>query len=119
VGRTDDRDGASVVTEPSMDALLDSLAHPYRRHVLRALVEREPSTTLLALSWEVTSRLDETVRATVQRPVLDRVRARLHHVHLPKLAAVDVVDYDTAYRTVELTADPDRLVRFLDAVPTD
>lgn len=121
MGSTDDRelDGPGVAATPSLGTLLDSLAHPYRRHVLRALLDRESSTTLLALTWEVASRLDDTLQANVPSPVLDRVRTRLHHVHLPKLAAADIVDYDTDYRTVELTADPDRIGRILDDVPAD
>lgn len=121
MGSIDDRDrgGSGVAVAAEFDALLDSLAHPHRRKVLRALLDRESSTTLLALTWEVAARRDDTVRVTVPRPVLDRIQTRLHHVHLPKLAAAGVVDYDTDHRAIELTADPDRLERILDDVSRD
>lgn len=72
-----------------VDTVFDLLAHSCRRHVLTTLLEAgEPCD------------IDELVDAVVARdPSLTaadskQIRVSLHHVHLPKLAAADVVEYE-------------------------
>lgn len=46
----------------------------------------------------------------------DRVHRSLYHVHLPKLAAHDVVSYDRDRGTVELTGSGESLLRYWEAL---
>lgn len=66
----------------------DLLVHARRRQTLRVLVDRDTPLELTALADAVAERSDEVVDPT-------EVAVSLHHVHLPKLAAHGVVEYDT------------------------
>ena len=76
-----------------LDALFSALAHEQRRLVLRALRGTEGHAADL-------DALVETVRDEANRPDVTaedgrrEVRAALRHVHLPKLAAAGLVEYD-------------------------
>ena len=79
----------------STDALLTLLADRRRRAVVRHLSARNGRTSLGALVEAVsTERGDER-----------NVRIGLHHHHLPRLDAADVVDYDVSARTVRYRPD--------------
>jgi hypothetical protein len=68
----------------TVDALHRSLQQPVRRAVL-AYLDVHGTATLDELAKHVAGRTDDDV---------DRLRIVLHHVHLPKLAALDGVDFD-------------------------
>ncbi len=80
-----------------VDALHRCLEHPVRRAVLCALAEQtEEVTTLDAL----VDTLDETMAGGE-----DQLRIELHHVHLPKLCALDAVEFD--YRSGAVRFHPE------------
>ncbi|MDG5777256.1 hypothetical protein VB773_08925 [Haloarculaceae archaeon H-GB2-1] len=92
-----------VETRPdgySWEALFDALADPVRQSVLETLVaERTPiSQTALATA------VDSDARSGADSDP-ERLLVRLHHVHLPKLEAADLVSYDRDERTVDLATD--------------
>lgn len=97
--------GGHDVGTVSLERALSLLADPVRRQALAVVRERE-TVTLRELTVTVTSRTAGTVELDDDRSVLDRRRIRLHHVHLPKLAAAGLVTYDTDRRTIELAAEP-------------
>lgn len=72
-----------------VDTVFDLLAHSYRRRVLAALADADDALTLDSLAEEVVARAPDLGPAD-EEPV----RVSLHHVHLPKLAAADVVAYE-------------------------
>lgn len=90
--------------DPPTDAVLDALANPQRRIVLRQLVEA-PSSELSvdALEAVVARRLEDpppTVRTSSE------VAIQLRHVHLPRLDDAGLCTYDAnrecvAYRPNE------------------
>ena len=100
---------------PSRDSLstervLKAIADPRRREVLRYLVAHGDSPLTVE---ELAQRLADdgptptggkpAHRLTHDKDHLDTVEAitiRLHHAHLPKLAASGVIDYDAGSRTV-------------------
>lgn len=82
----DGRDGSCV---GSVDGIFAALNHPLRREVV-ALLSENPNRTF---------RVDDVVerlRQQASAPDLDRpeLRIQLRHVHLPKLAEYDVVEFD-------------------------
>jgi hypothetical protein len=84
--------------DPRWDLVAALVARPYRQYIVSLLAEAPGSLTL----GQVTERLldaDETdlTRAEVGAKAL---QTRLHHVDLPKLAALDVLSYDAADKTV-------------------
>lgn len=103
---------ADIAVPP--DALFDALAHSYRR------------STLALLRGSSTVHVDDVVAhvAANVRPgddespddVHSRVATAIHHVHLPKLAAVDLVAYDRESGTVAATDATDAAEPFLGIV---
>jgi len=94
---------------PAVTGLSDSkryelLANDRRRHTLDVLADRDLPLTLDEIAEAVAAR---EVDATDSRPgTLKDVKITLHHVHLPKLAEADVVDYDpTFHRITEYQRD--------------
>lgn len=76
--------------------IYDLLSHPLRRRLLLELPNHDNPVRLNALVDRVTR--SETLDATARhdRPTNpDAVRAELHHIHLPKLAAADWIEYDS------------------------
>lgn len=76
------------VDEMVQNRLCEALAHPYRRTVLQAL-----STTPLTID-ELTSQVVRDSDADGEDEERTRVLTSLHHVHLPKLADADLVEWD-------------------------
>jgi len=67
------------MSETSFDARLDALAAEYRRHLLLRLWEDNPRT------------IDEIRPRDAPRQTF---ATEMHHVHLPRLAAENFVDWD-------------------------
>jgi len=74
------------------DALFSALADGRRRFVIGALESCGGSLALADLAAEVADR-DEGTDASVSEHVR-RVEIELYHVHVPKLAAVGLVQFD-------------------------
>lgn len=98
--------------EPSVDDLFDVLTKARRRTVLTILADRQSSMGIKELATAVAAREKETAPATLSESTVHEVHVTLHHVHLPKLDDVALVDYDRDERTVETTDTTD-------AVPID
>ncbi|UPW00800.1 hypothetical protein M0R88_01540 [Halorussus gelatinilyticus] len=96
--------------DDSLDATFDVLASERRRRVLYALHRRSGPVAL--------SDLAEAVAASEDAEI-ERVAASLHHVHLPKLATANVVEYDRETKSVRLRDCSGRLYRHLSAAAED
>lgn len=95
-GRSDERRIAAELTHAERHRLL---ASDRRRSVLDALEGRAAPVELTTLAETVVSR--ETGGSDVDDERVERVAVSLHHVHLPKLDDVGVVQYDPDTRRVE------------------
>lgn len=86
-------------TDPSTDAILQALANPQRRVVLRELVEEScPEVSVDAL--------EEVVAHELERPLPEirsttKIAIQLRHVHLPTLAKAGLCEYDPERECVE------------------
>lgn len=96
------------------DEVLDCLACPRRRSALSALAATDGSEDLTALAFQVAERegrsSDDAASAAVD---VDRTLLELRHVHLPKLAALDLVAFDDEASTARYLGHPalDDIVR--------
>lgn len=81
--------------ENSRSTVFDALSHRYRRHALRSLSPVSPSTVVDVARY---------ITATTEETDVETVSARLHHVHLPKLAAAGLLEYRPEDGTVRLSA---------------
>ncbi|MFC6719358.1 hypothetical protein ACFQGT_03585 [Natrialbaceae archaeon GCM10025810] len=97
--RSDDRANSSVDdSELSLNAILEVLAHHHRREIVRILAG-DPNETASVRS--LTERLLERERErTGVIPGRQGIETSLYHVHLPKLADAELVEYDPPRKTV-------------------
>lgn len=85
--------------DPSTDAILQTLADPQRRIVLRELAEEScPEVSVDALEEVVAHELEAPpmeIRSTSE------IAIQLRHVHLPRLDEVGLCNYDADRECVE------------------
>lgn len=93
--------------EPSVDDLFDVLTDVRRRHVLTILAGRDASMAVDALARTVAGRVHDADPASLDESRIRDVHVALHHVHLPKLDEVGLVDYDRDDGAVETTGTAD------------
>lgn len=100
--RTDRSEPANDVTDPDgdlsssldLDSAFTALGHPRRIHLIHALVNGTGGATLPELSTEIASREFEKPIEEVTTGERKRIHLSLYHSHLPKLADLDVIEYD-------------------------
>lgn len=78
--------GSSAANPDAVDVLFDQLSHRLRRHVLRELLRTDGDRSTRDLA------------SGTDRP--EQTRSALYHVHLPKLADADFVEWDQDAGTV-------------------
>ena len=86
--------------EGRTDELYRVLGHHRRRTVLRELHRADARLTVDELARRVAGREHERADDDRADGDISTVRLSLHHRHLPKLAASNVVAYDPSNRTV-------------------
>lgn len=85
------------------DTVLDLCGNQYRRIVLAVLMDEQRSVTLRDLTTKIFELDHQAAVADACAEVLTEIRAVLHHVHIPKLESVGVVEYDPDRRVVAPT----------------
>lgn len=85
--------------DPVWEVVAAILARTYRRTIL-SIVADDGAITVGDLAAELRERTDGTGAA---RSEDGRLPLALHHVDLPKLAAIGVIEYDRAEKTVDAT----------------
>lgn len=102
-------------TGEAVESLCEVLSHPKRRALLYALQGTETTT-----GEEVVRTLVETDGYRSDGGGLleeaNRVEVALHHVHLPKMEAAGVIDYDPEARTIETNGTTDTAYDLLDSI---
>ncbi|WP_336000655.1 DUF7344 domain-containing protein [Halorientalis halophila] len=106
-----DRDVASAdaLGDSTLDACFELLAHRNRRLLLSTLAETGDDRLPLGVLT------DQIVSKRVGAVDHESIVTELHHVHLPKLEAEGVLEYD-ADRSMVLYRGDERIERFLHAV---
>ncbi|UTF53893.1 DUF7344 domain-containing protein [Natronosalvus rutilus] len=100
----------------------DLLADQRRRVVVRYLEETTGPATLGELAEEISVRESSgrlhsiSDHADAQHDHLRSITISLHHVHIPKLADADAIDYDPETKTALLTETGERIAARMDAI---
>lgn len=102
--------GNQGVVTLELDDVFDLLSEPRCRLLLYYLSKREEVAALADVA-ECVARWEDDRPVTPER--VDRVASELHHVHLPRLAADQVLEYDTRSNTVRFWGQP-TLEEYLD-----
>ena len=87
-------------TDLSVDDLFDVLSTARRRAVLAVLTGEHSSMDVESLARDVAARERDVAPVTLSESIVEEVHVTLHHVHLPKLDDVGLVDYDPDDRSV-------------------
>lgn len=100
--------------DPSTDAILQALANPQRRIVLRELAEEACLEVSVDALEEVVAHEMDTP-APGSRPTSE-IAIQLRHVHLPRLDEVGLCEYDAERDCVEYQRDEfvERLLEFIE-----
>lgn len=96
--------------EPPESKIFALLAKRRRRRLLRALEAADPPLRASELAELIAERADADATQDDRR----QIYISIHHNHLPRLEAADVVAYDEETETVEPDLHFERLVRVLD-----
>jgi hypothetical protein len=86
----------------SIDELFEMLSHPGRRYVLSYLLQEDDSIPTQELIEHVLSKTDPPSDLT-EPQFRGQVAARLHHTHLPRLDAANLIAYDPDNQVVART----------------
>lgn len=98
------------------DAVLELCQHEHRRLVLGVLAEERRAMSVGELAEAVGAPEGDAAPRDGPEAGHDRIRAGLHHRHLPRLEAVGLVEYDDGRNVVELTDEFDRVEPSVSAV---
>lgn len=105
-----------AVTKLDTDTIFELLANQRRRNILSHLTEHRTPIAMADLAVEVTaSETGISPRVSqIEKGEEISVHRSLVHVHVPKLADANVVEYDHDRETVALGANADHLLSLLD-----
>lgn len=98
----------------SVDVLCSLLTHIRRRATIRHLRESDGPVRMSDLAFAVAASVMDTPNSQVPMETARCVRNSLYHVHLPKLEASNVVDFDQDQNTVEASENLPEMVSVLD-----
>lgn len=105
-----------VGTQSDLDTVLELYSNPQRRVVFGVLVDQRQSVTVDELTEAILDHEHDNPPDAVDGEAARRIRTRLHHVHLPKLEAAGLVEYNAKRQIADPTAEFDRLERELAVV---
>ena len=94
---------AGEVEGADLDELYHTLAHQRRRFVLFCLSMHDKSCTLADIASEVASQEQDIPITDIPSEEVERVHLSLYHVHVPKLAEANLVEYDRETGMIEAT----------------
>lgn len=110
-----------VGIQMEFDTLLDLCGHEHRRIVLATLLDERRALTTRDLSKAIVEYNHHAQLREVSGEAMTRIRTELHHVHVPKLVAAGLVEYDADRELVEPTAEfqevAPRMTKILSADP--
>lgn len=106
-------DPRAAETAPPEEELYAALSDDRRRRTLAYLVETRAAATLDELITAIAAAEDRRPPTQLSSSTTRTVGIALHHVHLPKLDEVGLVEYDPDDRVVSLTVDATALTPHL------
>lgn len=101
---------SSVTRDPAFTDGLDTdfevLSDSRRRYLLYYLFSIDDDVTDLDAAVDAVCTYEAAGTGSDDRPSREIVRTELHHVHLPRLAEVGVLDYDPRQGTIRFDGRP-------------
>lgn len=106
-----DVDGSGDSGALEVDAVFDVLGDRRRRHVISCLLEEDRAIALWDLARIVAHRESDRPGGEIDRESVAKIQTSLYHVHVPKLAAAGVVEYDRDRDLVRAATGAERIDR--------
>lgn len=98
---------------PPLDRVLEGLSRELDRRILYHLADDEPAEfddLVTAVGGDLSGESPDSIPADVE----SELRIRLHHVRLPKLERLGIVEYDPRSQAVRFRNPPPRFEEFLE-----
>lgn len=102
-----------------LDQVFDALRNQRRRLVVEFLVDRDGSATTGELADHVAAIENDTTVQGISADQRKRAYVGLYQSHIPKLAGMDVVEYDSESGDVRLGPNASRLYPYMPDVDVD
>ncbi|QLG63724.1 DUF7344 domain-containing protein [Halorarum salinum] len=83
--------------------ILRNLGHPYRQETITIVSDRSEPLTVDELAREIGTRTNAVGSDAHESDSVETISIELHHSHLPKLAAGDLIEYDSDANLVSST----------------
>ena len=97
----------------SQDVVFDILSSPRRRYVLYYLRTKDEPVQLTDLAEEVAAWENDTEPAEITEQERKRVYVSLYQTHIPRLADVELIEYDKQSGQIALAEEAKRIDRYL------
>lgn len=104
----------SSTEDLSLDHIFEILKNRRRREVMCYLREKEEKVTLSDLAEHIAALENDTDVASITSSQRKRVYVGLYQCHLPKMADMDIVDFNQNRGTVALDENAQQLYEYLD-----
>ena len=99
----------------SLDHVFEILKNRRRREVIHYLREHEQRVTLSDLAEHIAALENDTDVTSITSSQRKRVYVGLYQCHLPKMADMDIVDFNQDRGVVEIGENADQLYEYLDS----
>ena len=98
-------DGPAIIldVETASDEVYGALANERRRQVLTVLTQEPMAIGVRDLARRIALQESSGTTGSVTEETITQVQVSLYHLHLPKLADLDLISYDAEQETVEGT----------------
>lgn len=96
---------------PALDRVLEALSRREDRRILYYLMEHEPAEFNELVDAVAAMRTDSSV--AVAADVREEIELKLHHIRLPKLEDLGIIEYDHRSGTVRYRAPPTHFEEFI------
>ncbi len=105
---------SSAETQLSLDLIFEVLKNRRRREVIRYLREHEQQVTLSDLAEHIAALENDTDIASITSSQRKRVYVGLYQCHLPKMADMEIVEFNQNRGIVDLGPNAPQLYEYLD-----
>lgn len=110
---TDRDDSWPPTSALDQDEMFEALTHERRRYLLYTLFD-DDAISLQELAKKLTSWEDGVPKVDIDEEKFERVYASLYHAHVPKLADLDIIDFDRANETITEGANAEPVLQALE-----
>lgn len=108
-----------VGTQSDRDTVFELCSDRHRRIALAILAGEQRPLTMDDIAKTIVKHTDETPLREVSGETITNVKTSLYHLHLPKIEAAGLIEFDSDREVVEPTAQFDRVEPHLSALLDD